>query len=193
MQQLTSTKIDAFSSAGFMYSNASAAPRAELRSGGHGLERHASGFSATFSSTAGVSTIAGERGERLANSAAVNSMSMLTGRNGKSTSSSFPACGKSDKSADASAKDAMSSIGSAIIGGVSKCNDLLNTPLVSSVGQIFNKFGLCGKLCHLAPDLGGYAVSRMVAGVGKALGGTGSPDYHFEHEWLRGGSSSKQT
>ncbi|WP_168795088.1 hypothetical protein [Paraburkholderia aromaticivorans] len=190
MPQLTLIKIDAFSSAGSMYSNASATTCAA--SGGHGQERQVSGFSATFSTAGGCAT-SGAHGEWLGNRAAMSTASVLASENGASACSYLPACGKPDKCANAGGKGVMSSIGSVIIGCVSKCNDLLNSPLVSSVGQIFNKFGLCGQLCHLVPDLGGYAVSKAVAGFGEALGGTGSPDYHFEHEWVRGESSSTRT
>jgi hypothetical protein len=97
------------------------------------------------------------------------------------------ACSKNDHRADACSKGIASSIGNAIIGCVSKVNDLLNTPLISSLGQTFNKFGPVGQLIHLVPDLGGYAASKATAGVGEALGGSGSPNYHFEHEWKRAG------
>lgn len=164
--QLTSTRIDAFASAAFTYSNASAAQ----------CKDHSASDAARGSGC-------GQWG------AAVNDASIR-----QTTSSCAPAstrvCNESGQSARAGGKGVLGSIGSALIGCVSKSNDLLNTPLVSSVGQLFNKFGLCGKLCHIVPDLCGYAFSKVATGVGQALGGTGSPNYHFEQEWLRDRSSS---
>ncbi|MEX3936057.1 hypothetical protein AB4Y32_30410 [Paraburkholderia phymatum] len=72
-------------------------------------------------------------------------------------------------------KGLLGSLGSGLIDCVSACNDLLNTRLISSVGQIFNKCGPCGRLTHFGADLAGYATFKSVAGIGEALGGKGSP------------------
>jgi hypothetical protein len=200
MQQLGSTNIDTFSSARFMSSSDQAAPRAASLPT---ADRHASQvsvFSGTFSNTTGGSTAFGAGFGQSRSLTAVNIVSVSSGQNARSMSAHRHSSCASDKTDHVRGKHGnadnacgtgvLSSIGSAIIGCVSKGNELLNTPLISSVGQIFNQFGICGRACHLAPDLAGYAVSKLAIGIGKALGGTGSPDYHFEHEWLRSGSSS---
>jgi hypothetical protein len=190
MQRLTSTKIDTyFSSARFSNSNASDVPSARSTCGGHGREQRMSGFNATFSNTERDYAGSGATRERVRDSDAMSSTSMVTSRNEMSTASYPSKCGKPDQSADSNTKSAMSLIGSAMIDCVSKSNDFLNTPLISSVGKLFNLAGPCGRICHVLPDLAGYAVSKAVAGMGRALGGTGSPNYHFEHEWLSGSTS----
>ena len=190
MQRLTSTKIDTcFFSARFSNSNASDVPSARSTCGGHGREQRMSGFNATFSNTERDYAGSGATRERVRDSDAMSSTSMVTSRNEMSMASYPSRCGKPDQSADSNTKSAMSLIGSAMIDCVSKSNDFLNTPLISSVGKLFNLAGPCGRICHVLPDLAGYAVSKAVAGMGRALGGTGSPNYHFEHEWLSGSTS----
>jgi hypothetical protein len=194
MQRLTSTKIDTyFSSARFSDSNASGVPSALSTCGGQEREQRMSGFNATFSNTERHYSGSGAARERVRGSDVMSASSMVTGRNGMSTSSYPSRCGKPDQSADSNMKSVNSLIGSAMIDCVSRSNDFLNTPLISSVGQLFNLAGPCGRLCHVLPDLAGYAVSKAVAGVGRALGGTGSPNYHFEHEWVPGGTSAART
>ncbi|MEC7118463.1 MAG: hypothetical protein VXW65_00970 [Pseudomonadota bacterium] len=75
-------------------------------------------------------------------------------------------------------------LGSAIIGGVYAGNAALNTPLISSVGEVLNFFG--GGPLHQIPDLGGYLVSIAGLELGQALGGTGSGTLHYEKEKAAG-------
>ncbi len=84
----------------------------------------------------------------------------------------------------------LGSLGSGLIGAASASNTILNTPAMSSVGQTFNKIGLGLPLVHLAADSCGYACFKGMETVGRALGGKGSVDYHFEKEWGAGKSAS---
>lgn len=77
-------------------------------------------------------------------------------------------------------------IGNALIGSVQLGNNFLNTPLISSVGTVFSAIGGPLTLIHQAADLGGYGLSLAVAGLGSALGGTGSVNYHYLVDQAKG-------
>ncbi len=78
--------------------------------------------------------------------------------------------------------DTLGFVGDTIVDAVKVSNDVLNTRLVSSVGQTFNAVGLGG--IHYLADSLGYAAFKTVADVGGLLGGdTSRIDYHFEEEW----------
>lgn len=63
-------------------------------------------------------------------------------------------------------------------------NNVLNTPLISSVGQTFNQLGPVGVGIHAAADTGGYLVFQGVEAVATAVGGTqGAVPYHYNTEW----------
>ncbi len=70
-----------------------------------------------------------------------------------------------------------------LIDGVAAVNDLLNTPIVSWIGQTADRIGFGLKEVHFTADAIGYAASKAAANLGAALGGTGSVDYHFEKKW----------
>mgnify|MGYP006934742174 CR=1 FL=1 len=75
-------------------------------------------------------------------------------------------------------------IGGVLHGANVLINQVLNTPLVSSVGQTFNQFGPIGTGIHQAADTAGYAVFRGLEGLATAIGGPqGSVPYHFNTEW----------
>lgn len=75
-------------------------------------------------------------------------------------------------------------LGNALYGAVSAANQVLNTPLISSVGQAFNRLGPVGVLIHRTADTGGYLAFLAVASVGTAFGGSGAPiPYHYNTEW----------
>lgn len=73
-------------------------------------------------------------------------------------------------------------LGNALIGAAALANNILNTPLISSVGQVFSAIGGPLTVIHQAADSTGYAASLATVSLGKALGGTGSVTYHYEKE-----------
>jgi hypothetical protein len=81
-------------------------------------------------------------------------------------------------------------IGDSIINADNAMNRMLNSRMLSSVGQTFNKIGFGLPLVHLAADSLGYAAFKGIEGLGRMLGGKGSVDYHFEKEWGAGKSAS---
>lgn len=63
-------------------------------------------------------------------------------------------------------------------------NEVLNTPIISSVGQAFNLLGPVGQGIHQAADTAGYLVFTAVESVATAVGGPqGSVPYHYNTEW----------
>lgn len=68
-------------------------------------------------------------------------------------------------------------------------NQILNTPLISSVGQTFNKFGLLGTAIHFTADSLGYLVFKDLELLAKGIGGSsvgsnlGPIPYHYATEW----------
>nr|WP_315208515.1 hypothetical protein [uncultured Albidiferax sp.] len=63
-------------------------------------------------------------------------------------------------------------------------NQILNTAVISSVGQTFNLLGPVGVAIHVAADTGGYAVFQAVEAVATAVGGPQGPvPYHYNTEW----------
>ncbi|GAB2918351.1 hypothetical protein GCM10027093_66240 [Paraburkholderia jirisanensis] len=83
----------------------------------------------------------------------------------------------------------LSGLGSSIINADNALNKALNSRALSSVGQTFNKIGFGLPLVHLVADSLGYGAMKCMEGVGRAFGGKGSVDYHFDKEW-RGGQSA---
>ena len=76
-------------------------------------------------------------------------------------------------------------IGDGIIGAVNGFNQILNTPIISSVGQVFSAVGL--GLVHQAADSTGLAASKVGVALGRALGGTISETpNHYEKEQGQG-------
>ncbi|MFC0397019.1 hypothetical protein [Paraburkholderia rhizosphaerae] len=71
-----------------------------------------------------------------------------------------------------------------IIDGINQFNNVLNSPLLSSVGQTLNYVPIAGPIAHVLPDLGGHLFSKMGEGFAHMLGEQGSVNTHFEHEWL---------
>jgi hypothetical protein len=63
-------------------------------------------------------------------------------------------------------------------------NQILNTAVISSVGQTFNLLGPVGIGIHAAADTGGYLVFQTVEAVATAVGGPQGPvPYHYDTEW----------
>lgn len=63
-------------------------------------------------------------------------------------------------------------------------NQVLNTAVISSVGQTFNLLGPVGVAIHSAADTGGFAVFQAVEAVATAVGGPQGPvPYHYYTEW----------
>lgn len=81
----------------------------------------------------------------------------------------------------------LGSLGTALYGANYAVNSVLNTPLISSVGQTFNLFPPVGTAIHQAADTGGYVVFRGAEALSAALGGTdgglGPIPYHYNTEW----------
>lgn len=73
-------------------------------------------------------------------------------------------------------------LGAVVIDVVKLANDFLNTSTVSSVGKAFDFVGL-GSI-HYAADSLGYALFKVVGGLGTLLGGDqDNITYHYEYEW----------
>lgn len=63
-------------------------------------------------------------------------------------------------------------------------NQILNTAVISSVGQTFNLLGPVGTGIHVAADTGGYLLFQTVEAVAVALDGPQDPvPYHYDTEW----------
>ncbi|WP_246757941.1 hypothetical protein ACMGGR_05965 [Erwinia sp. BNK-24-b] len=87
-----------------------------------------------------------------------------------------------DQVAGASFSGITTYIGNAIIDAVMISNDIFNMSVVYSVGRFFDSVGF-GSF-HYTLDSWGYSLSKLVAGIGTALGGDDSRiAYHFDEEW----------
>ena len=76
-------------------------------------------------------------------------------------------------------------LGDGIITAVNGFNQILNTPLISSVGVIFSGVGL--GLVHQAADSTGLIASKLGIALGRALGGTvAETPNHYEKENAEG-------
>lgn len=72
-------------------------------------------------------------------------------------------------------------IGNSIIGGVNLFNQVLNTRLISSVGEVFTGVGL--GIVHQIADSTGLVGSKVGIAIGQALGGDLAPTTnHYEKE-----------
>ncbi|HWW03945.1 hypothetical protein [Collimonas sp.] len=71
--------------------------------------------------------------------------------------------------------------GSALIGAVGIVNNLLNA--AGPIGLALNNLGPVVRIAHQAGDSAIYEISKIATGIGRALGGKGSPNYHYPTEW----------
>jgi hypothetical protein len=68
---------------------------------------------------------------------------------------------------------------------INGANDVLNNPVLSSVGQTLNKLGPVGQAIHFIPDfLIGQLGSKLGEGIAHMFGEKGNVRTHFEKEWL---------
>ncbi|MFD1801496.1 hypothetical protein ACFSFZ_04685 [Mixta tenebrionis] len=80
--------------------------------------------------------------------------------------------------------DGLALVGNGIIFGVKLFNDFLNTPLISSVGTVFDAVGI--GIIHVAADLIGFTIMKAIASVGIILGGDDSwVNYHWNAQWWK--------
>lgn len=72
-------------------------------------------------------------------------------------------------------------IGDSILHGVNGFNQFLNTPLISSVGEVFSGVGL--GIVHQVADSTGLVGSELGTSIGKSLGGdVPLTQNHYEKE-----------
>ena len=76
-------------------------------------------------------------------------------------------------------------VGNTLIGTVNVFNQVLNTKLISSVGEVFSGVGL--GLVHQVADTTGLVASKTLVGLGRLLGGDlPESQNHYEKESSEG-------
>ncbi len=76
-------------------------------------------------------------------------------------------------------------LGDSVLNVVNGFNQILNTPLISSVGQVFSGVGL--GIVHQVADSTGLVGSKLGTALGQALGGdVALTENHYEKEKAEG-------